>query len=215
MSIADRRAFLKKSRTTWATKILLGIALALTISAMLQGRQTRKGQTVSVPNILPTALSQAKVVTRPAVLTQREVVTRPAVLPAAMEPQPSIEPLNLSAFRELTKGTLSELPTLQDLQNLKASEVHHLPLQLRQAGQRLGEIAQALHDNPNFASEGAAFYQDCFAREDLPAQIRGLCLADHRDLRLAHGDRPEWTPQEMQVPLEVIRLASLVPIANK
>lgn len=126
-------------------------------------------------------------------------------------PPPGPQILSLSEFKEWTQNTLERLPTLTDLRRLKAREVHHMPAILQEAGQNLGAIAQALHDNPNLAAEAASFYKICFGREDLPVQVRGLCLANHRNLRITHGDRAEWTPEELQTPAEVQRLASLIP----
>lgn len=119
--------------------------------------------------------------------------------------------MNLQSFRDLTASAQEKLPTLQDFKKLTAAEVHHTPALLREAGLVLSQIAQALHDNENLAVEAAMFYESCYARTDLPTSIRGLCLADHRNIRIKWGDRAEWTSHEAQQPVEVLRLAEAIP----
>ena len=119
--------------------------------------------------------------------------------------------MNLQSFRDLTASAQEKLPTLSQIRKLSKEEVHHTPELLRDAGLVLSQIAQALHDNENLASEAASFYENCYAREDLPSSIRGLCLADHRNIRLKWGDRAEWTSHEAQQPAEVLRLAEAIP----
>ena len=121
--------------------------------------------------------------------------------------------VSLADFTELTQKTQSQLPTLKNLRGLSASEVHGVPEIIQQAGHKLGVIAQALHDNPQLASEAAAFYKNCFHRKDIPVQVRGLCLANHRNLRISHGDRVDWTEQELEAPREVLSLASMIPLS--
>lgn len=122
--------------------------------------------------------------------------------------------MNLQSFRDLTDSTLEKLPTLREFKKLTAAQVHHTPAILREAGLALSQIAQALHDNENLAEEAANFYETCYSRSDLPASIRGLCLADHRDIRIKWGDRAEWTSHEASQPAEVLRLAEAIPAAN-
>ncbi|NUN04342.1 MAG: hypothetical protein HUU57_01155 [Bdellovibrio sp.] len=126
---------------------------------------------------------------------------------------PTESAMSLSEFSELTKTAQKKLPTLQDFKKLKPKEAHTTPLLIQQAGVELGKIAQALHDNPNFASEAVIFYRDCFSRINLPDQIRGLCLANHRNLRLKNGDRAEWNREEVeQTTPEIQDLAQKIPL---
>lgn len=122
-----------------------------------------------------------------------------------------INQMNLQSFRDLTAAAQEKLPTLNDFKKLSAAEVHHTPALLRDAGLVLSQIAQALHDNENLAADAAQFYESCYARTDLPTSIRGLCLADHRNIRIKWGDRAEWTTHEAQQPVEVLRLAEAIP----
>lgn len=125
---------------------------------------------------------------------------------------PDKNQMNLQSFRDLTASAQEKLPTLSALRKLKAEEVHHTPDLIREAGLVLSQVAQALHDNENLASEAASFYEDCYSRADLPTSVRGLCLADHRNIRLKWGDRAEWTSHEAQQPAEVLRLAEAIPL---
>lgn len=125
--------------------------------------------------------------------------------------EPAKSEMTLPEFAELVQKTQAALPTLQSLRDLTDEQVHGVPDVIRDAGRDLGAIAQALHDNPHFAAEAASFYRECFAREDVPTQVRGLCLADHRILRMSNGDKVPWTEQELNVPSEVVRLAAQIP----
>ena len=128
------------------------------------------------------------------------------------EQVPEKNQMNLQSFRDLTASAQEKLPTLAALRKLKAEDVHHTPDLIREAGLILSQVAQALHDNENLASEAASFYEDCYSRADLPTSVRGLCLADHRNIRLKWGDRAEWTSHEAQQPAEVLRLAEAIPL---
>ena len=120
--------------------------------------------------------------------------------------------MSLSDFSELSQATQKALPTLQDFKSLSSKEAHTTPLIIQQAGSALGKVAQALSDNPHFAAEAAQFYRDCFARINLPDQIRALCLANHRNLRLKNGDRAEWTGEETTHTTDTIQnLAKQIP----
>jgi hypothetical protein len=127
------------------------------------------------------------------------------------EKAPEKNQMNLQSFRDLTVSAQEKLPTLSQIRKLTLEEVHHTPELLRTAGLILSQVAQALHDNENLASEAASFYEGCYSREDLPSSIRGLCLADHRNIRLKWGDRAEWTSHEAQQPAEILRLAEAIP----
>jgi hypothetical protein len=130
---------------------------------------------------------------------------------------PKSEPVLMAPeeFRKLSKKVLMTLPKTGALQKLSAEEVHHTPALIREAGQNLGQVAQALHDNPALAGEAASFYKACFLKTDLPVQVRALCLADHRNLRVRGGDRADWTEDERQVHPEIHRLASMVPVPQR
>jgi hypothetical protein len=119
--------------------------------------------------------------------------------------------MNLQTFRDLTASAQEKLPTRAQIKKLSAADVHHTPDLIREAGLILSQIAQALHDNENLASEAASFYESCYSRVDLPTSIRGLCMANHRNIRLKWGDRAEWTSHEAQQPAEVLRLAEAIP----
>ncbi|RYZ87324.1 MAG: hypothetical protein EOP06_12865, partial [Proteobacteria bacterium] len=115
--------------------------------------------------------------------------------------------MDLNQFRQLLARTKQDLPKLKQLRELSSKDVHHTPTLIVNAGIALGQVAQALHDNPALASEATAFYQECFLGSELPVQIRSLCLANHRKLRHQHGDRLEWNDQELTAGYEVLRLA--------
>ncbi len=120
--------------------------------------------------------------------------------------------LNLENFRELTRTALEKLVPIKQFKDLQSQELHSMPEIMQESGVLLGQIAQALHDNPALQSEANSFYEDCFRQKDLPNQIRGLCLANHRNLRLKIGESGDWTSVEGEMPAEVIRLAGFIPV---
>lgn len=145
--------------------------------------------------------------------TESKPVSKALEIPVieSSEKGPEKNQMNLQSFRDLTASAQEKMPTLSQFRKLTAEEVHHTPSLLREAGLILSQVAQALHDNENLASEAAAFYETCYSREDLPSSIRGLCLADHRNIRIKWGDRAEWTAHEARQPAEVLRLAEAIP----
>jgi hypothetical protein len=116
-------------------------------------------------------------------------------------------------FEKLSQEVQARLPLTAQFKQLRPHEVHTVPALIQKAGEDLGLIAQALHDNPHLASSAQEFYMTCFKRSELPAQVRGLCLANHRRLRIEHGDRVPWTEPELEGTTEEVRkLADKIPL---
>lgn len=112
----------------------------------------------------------------------------PTSAPAqAPQSAPSRPPLTEEEFSTLTKKTLSSLPTIEEIRKLSPQEVHGTPAVVLQAAAAVGEITQAIHDNPRFAEEGLRFYSDCAARTDVSTPIRASCLADFDRLKAKTG----------------------------
>lgn len=116
-------------------------------------------------------------------------------------------------FQGLTNKTLQELPALKDFKGLSQEEVHHTPEIISIAGDKLGHLAEVLAAHPQFTKEAQDFYQRCFSRKDLPISIRALCLANHRNIRVAQGYAPEWLTEELYATTEEVRdLAEQIPL---
>jgi len=124
------------------------------------------------------------------------------------------KPMSLGEFRNLTKKTLAGLPTLESLHALDASQVHETPTIMMAAGNSLGQIAQIVHDDPSLKNEGLSFYETCYVKENLPPQIRALCVADHRNLRISQGDGEAWLGSEAKLPANILSLAQEIPSDN-
>jgi hypothetical protein len=62
------------------------------------------------------------------------------------------------------------------------------------------------------ASEGAAFYQNCSNRENVPDSLRAVCYLQFIKLSVASG-HPEMIP-ENQMPPEVLRIARAISPTN-
>ena len=107
-------------------------------------------------------------------------------------------PANLAEFEKYLVRVQKEFPVLGDFQKLSAREVHHTPDILVAAGEKMGTIADLLSRNANYYSAGLNFYSNCYSRNDLPASLRALCLANHRKMRTSHGGVFEWSEEEIE-----------------
>lgn len=106
-------------------------------------------------------------------------------------------------FTSLTEQTLGDLPTTNDLHGMSEEEAHDYPEALARAGGPLGQIAQAVHDQPALRSQATKFYADCASAESVVIPVRALCYS--HVLGDAHAPTPE------SLPPEVVRLAKLIP----
>lgn len=129
------------------------------------------------------------------------------------DPQQELKIWNHAEFEKLTQKTLQELPVLNDFKKLSQREVHHTPEIIGLAGDKLGLVAEVFDAHPEFAPEAQKFYFKCLSRKDLPASIRALCLANHRNLRVSKGESPEWRVEETRTTSQEVRdLADQVPL---
>ncbi len=128
---------------------------------------------------------------------------------SAPQPAQSGTALDAAQFARLTESVQADLPHTEDLRRLTAEQAHGIPPQLREAGQRLGQVSQALHANPSFAVEGLKFYRQCAQRAELPESLRALCYANLRNLSQAAGKAEFF--QEGDYPEAVRRLGGHIP----
>jgi hypothetical protein len=111
------------------------------------------------------------------------------------------------AFISLTNKTLDELPTLNEASKLNDEDAHELPQAFIDKVQGLGDIAQAVADNPSLEGRAIEFYRTC-ARDAhyLPA-ARARCLAHLRKLSDKHHE-----PVNMnEYPAQIRKLSEIIP----
>jgi hypothetical protein len=80
-------------------------------------------------------------------------------------------------FIELSTQVLSELPQPKDLENLSDEEVHGTPTVVREAGERLGEIAERVAKNPELREQAKEFYMACAEDDRTLQSVRALCYS--------------------------------------
>jgi hypothetical protein len=85
-------------------------------------------------------------------------------------------------FKKLTNRIYDTMPTVKDLRNTTAEEAHHTPPVLVKAAEGLGEVAQALSDNPSLVHEAASFYKNCSYNAEFPKSVRAVCYSDFKNL---------------------------------
>jgi len=90
-------------------------------------------------------------------------------------------------FNNYLDETLSSLPTLKDLENLKNKDVHHDPEFVMEAGLRLGKIKKQVKLNKDFAPKAIEFYTNCANKKESFTPIRGLCLANLMIMKKEEG----------------------------
>jgi hypothetical protein len=124
---------------------------------------------------------------------------------------------------ELGEKTLASFPTFDDFKKLSEEQVHTMPAILFAAGLRLKTFEDKLTEKmksvegnstaeKTVASEGAAFYQNCSNRENVPDSLRAVCYLQFIKLSVASG-HPEMIP-ENQMPPEVLRIARAISPTN-
>jgi hypothetical protein len=78
-------------------------------------------------------------------------------------------------LQSMIQETLQNMPTIRDLRALKDEEVHFTPDIVARAAERIGDIAQAIHDEPALKNEAIPFYGKCTENAETPTSIRALC----------------------------------------
>lgn len=111
--------------------------------------------------------------------------------------------MDIEQFRVLSQEVTKSLPTKSDLAKMPSGEVHLTPGPVLDAGEKLGQIATAVSNNPSLGNEAMAFYLDCANASLYPDSVRALCLSNYRML----GKKQNISTNDGTVPLEVKKLA--------
>ncbi|MFN7728525.1 MAG: hypothetical protein ACK5P7_05170 [Bdellovibrio sp.] len=121
-------------------------------------------------------------------------------------PQVSAADAALFEFKTYTKGVLNEMPRIEDLRELPASELHGTPRVIRQAAVQLAVVADMINKNAALKPEALSFYQKCSLQIDFTTAVRALCL--NRALRLyAELHKAVWAFDPSQIPPQVLELS--------
>jgi len=122
--------------------------------------------------------------------------------PAAVKAEVSTAPSAAQeSFRRLAKETWDSILQKKTLQGRTSAQLHSTPMELMQAGDRIGQIEEALAADASLTSLGQRFFANCARNADFPNSIRSLCLH-----RLRHLE-PEESFSESEVPPQVRALA--------
>ncbi|WP_408097740.1 hypothetical protein ACJVC5_02170 [Peredibacter sp. HCB2-198] len=92
--------------------------------------------------------------------------TIPKVAPTTEKP--SADPKELSV-------TMTELPSLRDLEGLTDEEVHHTPDFIVEGGMKIGQLIEEADANPAKREETLKFMKSCAENDDLVPAIRAVC----------------------------------------
>lgn len=111
--------------------------------------------------------------------------------------------LTLEEFKVLAQQISKSLPTKQDLQKISPEDAHLTPSPILLAGERLGQIAQAVYNEPALGEEAMIFYLDCANAPMYPDSVRALCYSNYKALAKKLGR----TIQENTVPAAIRKLA--------
>ncbi len=85
-------------------------------------------------------------------------------------------------FSSLITETAESIPTKADLRKLTDHEAHHMPASLQIAGEKLGQVAQAIANEPRLEPSAFSFYEKCVASSSFPDSIRALCFSNYKKL---------------------------------
>ena len=107
-------------------------------------------------------------------------------------------------FEKLVAKARATIPTVKELRALSEEELHTTPKSMVQAGIVIGDLAQAMKDDPSLVPQGIAFYQSCLFNDEYPTPIRALCYARATSHLKERGEKLE---NESQVPANVRDLA--------
>lgn len=155
-------------------KLILAI-LALLVALLLF--VVLRSQREHVPDVSSTVTTPVEVpADNPSAAPEKEIAKTP-------ETQPS--------FRQVADQAWKKIPKKLDLQQVPKEEMHHTPRLVQTAALALGDVAQLLHDKPEYRRDGFQFYQKCALESEFPMSIRAVCLSGYRKMAEALGERVE------------------------
>ena len=103
-------------------------------------------------------------------------------------------------FKKIAEQAWLKIPKKSELQKLSSEEVHQAPKAMREAALVLGDMAQLIHDKPEYQREGFEFYEKCAHESEYPMSIRAICLSGYRKMAKALGSetKEDNVPQQVR-----------------
>ena len=115
----------------------------------------------------------------------------------------------LTAFQDELNRHYKNLPTLGDLKNLTAEEVHHTPEIITEGGGIIGRVFDKAEKDFKKRPDAMTFFKKCAEDQEIAIAIRASCL--NKVLNLV----PQWkipmTVTDEEISKEVFELALKLP----
>jgi hypothetical protein len=102
----------------------------------------------------------------------------------AADPKAKSGVMTVQAFKQLADDALKSLPKQEPKKDLTEEEAHHITIKTLKETESLGDIAQAVADNPQLKKPAFDFYYQCASDEqnNLAWTVRSRCLSKLRVL---------------------------------
>ncbi|WPU64785.1 hypothetical protein [Peredibacter starrii] len=81
-----------------------------------------------------------------------------------------------SDFQDELDRHLKKLPTMGDLKNLTAEEVHHTPEIILEGGGLIGKVYDEAEREPKKRLDAMNFFKKCAVDQEIATSIRAMCL---------------------------------------
>jgi hypothetical protein len=120
--------------------------------------------------------------------------------PPESSPPAQIKGLSVEEFRTLTAKVAQALPTKESVKGLSEQEAHNMPKPIAEAGAQLGQIAQAVSQEPSLGQEAYSFYEKCSASAQYLDAVRALCFSNYKEMgtKLGLAVREETAPAKIR-----------------
>jgi hypothetical protein len=109
-------------------------------------------------------------------------------------------------FEQILKDTEARLPVLQDIKQLPAGALHHIPPLILEAGRNLGVIKEIIAFHPEYETLATPLYSKCALAENRPTTVRALCLTNLIEISKKNNLELDLK----KYPVDVIELTKLV-----
>ena len=123
--------------------------------------------------------------------------------------EPIANETDVMEFQDELNRHYKNLPTLGDLKNLTAEEVHHTPEIITEGGGILGRVLDEAEKDPKKRLEAMSFFKKCAVDQEIATSIRAMCL--NKTLNLV----PQWkipmAVTDEEISKEVFELAMKLP----
>ncbi len=138
---------------------------------------------------------------RPLTLDEKQKIEEAITPNAIIQREEKSGPVVSGTFAHVSERAWATIPKLSDLQKLPKEELHHTPKLIQDAALALGDLAQLIHDKPEYRHDGLEFYKKCAAENTFPMSIRAACLKNSRKLGAELSERMDESalPQRLKM----------------